>query len=74
MGVLPCDREGCGNVMCDYCSSTYGYLCEECFEELVRLGVRENIYVFMRTAKSWNGEFTEDQTRKYFESIFPKRT
>ena len=34
MGVLACDRNGCDNIMCDYVSHRYGYLCWECLEEL----------------------------------------
>lgn len=34
MGVLACDRNGCGNIMCDYVSYTYGYICQECLYEL----------------------------------------
>jgi len=35
MGVLACFRKGCQNIMCDRYSSTYGYICHECFEELI---------------------------------------
>lgn len=34
MGVLACDRYGCENIMCDFYSHTYGYLCRECKTEL----------------------------------------
>lgn len=34
MGVLACDRNGCDNIMCDYVSYTYGYICQECLDEL----------------------------------------
>lgn len=34
MGVLACDRYGCENIMCDFYSHTYGYLCYECKNEL----------------------------------------
>lgn len=54
MGVLKCDREGCTNIMCDRYSHKYGYLCDECFEELIALGVRCNIKDFMNTKKEPN--------------------
>ena len=34
MGVLPCYRDGCHNIMCDLYSDEYGYICWECFREL----------------------------------------
>jgi hypothetical protein len=50
MGVLACNKNGCKNIMCDRCSSTYGYICDECFSELMDWsgwGVTE----FMQTTK-----------------------
>ena len=38
MGVLACDRNGCENIMCDYYSPIFGYLCDECRQELVARG------------------------------------
>jgi len=35
MGVMPCRRNGCMNILCDRLSSTYGYICNNCFDELV---------------------------------------
>jgi len=34
MGVLPCWRGNCDNIMCDRYSSKYGYICFDCYEEL----------------------------------------
>lgn len=50
MGVLACDRESCENIMCSRYSSRYGYICHECFDELLAtedMGMRE----FMETPK-----------------------
>ena len=47
MGVLACDRYKCKNIMCDRHSYHYGYICNECFEELVNLGPETNIASFM---------------------------
>jgi len=51
MSVLACNRTGCKNVMCHLLSHTYGYICTECFDELVKLGPYANIDLFMATRK-----------------------
>lgn len=33
MGVMPCNRSNCGNVMCDTYVGGAGYVCYECREE-----------------------------------------
>ena len=38
MSVLRCDRAGCGNIMCNYVSPEYGYLCYDCLNELIEGG------------------------------------
>lgn len=35
MGVMRCSREGCKNIMCDRYSQEFGYICNDCFSELV---------------------------------------
>jgi hypothetical protein len=35
MGIMPCER--CPNILCDRWCERYGYLCDECFEELVEM-------------------------------------
>jgi len=52
MGVLSCDRTGCTNIMCDRYSHTYGYICNDCFKELLRLGINSDIRDFMNSTKS----------------------
>ena len=49
MGVKKCDRVGCENIMCDRHSTTYGYICEECFEEMKHSHM--TIGMFMSTNK-----------------------
>lgn len=51
MGVLPCHRKGCENIMCGRYSPTYGYICDECFEERIELGPEAAIGDFMYTRK-----------------------
>jgi hypothetical protein len=59
MGVLECDRHGCENIMCDYYSDEFGYLCWECKQELEEYcriyGVtRQSIRIFMNSEKCSN--------------------
>ena len=35
MGVMACDRNGCENILCDRYSHRYGYICNDCYDELV---------------------------------------
>ena len=51
MSVLACERRGCQNVMCDRYSSVHGYICYDCFEELVSKGLEVNISKFMGSEK-----------------------
>lgn len=50
MGVLACNRYGCENIMCDFYSHEYGYLCWECKTELENTPMT-NFQSFMRSAK-----------------------
>jgi hypothetical protein len=70
MSVLACDRKGCENIMCDRYSPVYGYICSECFEELVSSGPETNIPRFMQTVKASNNV---DAARARFEIEFPNR-
>lgn len=55
MGVLACDREGCENIMCYRYSYRHGYICNDCFDELVASGPETSIADFMQTPKRDNG-------------------
>ena len=70
MGVLACSRNGCENIMCDRYSSEFGYICYECFEELVNLGVTD-ISDFMRTNKSNKWKHENEAILTYYDEIFP---
>lgn len=50
MGVMRCNRKGCENIMCERLSSRFGYLCNECFEELVASRTCD-IMKFMKRSK-----------------------
>ena len=69
MGVLACNRYGCENIMCDRYSSEYGYICNDCFDELVSLGSDMNIDLFMSLPKS-NEPTAEADPFSYYDKIF----
>jgi len=69
MSVLSCSRRGCSNVMCRRLSPVHGYICDECFEELIALGPEANIKNFMLGNKVDRG--TEKEARARFNAAFP---
>ena len=68
MSVLACNRRNCENIMCDRLSNTHGYICDECFEELVKSGVKTDIEEFMNTPKPKT--LQEDIVRRMFKAEF----
>jgi len=71
MGVMECSRKGCENILCGMYSSEYGYICGECFEELVKLGPSSDIGAFMARAKEPDfGIDLEELARKRLDAIF----
>lgn len=69
MGVLSCNRRGCSNIMCDRASHTYGYICNECFEELVDSGPNTDIENFMSSRKDDSTCNNESSYNKYNEEF-----
>lgn len=51
MGVLACDRKGCENIMCDYYSPTFGYVCQECLAEMKDKAYKMEVEEFMDSDK-----------------------
>ena len=51
MSVLGCNRRDCENIFCERYSKTHGYICNDCFDELVNSGATTNITTFMNTSK-----------------------
>lgn len=47
MSVMACSRVYCDNILCDRWSRTFGYICSDCFEELVEAGPEIDIDLFM---------------------------
>lgn len=70
MGVLACDRRGCDNIMCDRVSSVHGYICNECFEELVHSGAETNVIQFLKTDKR---KVSKESAFARFDVEFPQR-
>lgn len=68
MGVMMCSRGNCENIMCDRYSQIYGYICNECFKELVRKGAGSDIQEFMNSPKSFGGS---GNASTYFDTVFP---
>ena len=72
MSVLACDRKGCQNIMCDRLSDDYGYICNECFEELLESGPNTDVHYFMELGKKSKEEESDiDFAEKRYNSIFP---
>ena len=72
MGVLSCSRRGCDNVMCDRYSSRFGYICWECFNEMVAKKIpTEKIEEFLDTKKV--EELESPYTEEYYNKLFPLR-
>ena len=73
MGVLTCDRFWCKNIMCDRHSYEYGYICYECFDELVALGINADVEDFMNSTKTTLTKSDRDYALEFFGEIFPDR-
>lgn len=56
--------------MCTRLSHKYGYICDDCFEELIKLGILTDIDMFLKTEP--DNPFM-DLNITYFDSIFPKQ-
>lgn len=67
MGVMGCNRAGCKNIMCDRHSIKHGYICHECFDELVEK-CPADIEDFMNTQKS---EINREAAYARFNVEFP---
>ncbi len=57
MGVMSCNRRGCENIMCNRYSSEYGYICQDCFEELSTMHPLD-IEAFMNSKKKTKINFS----------------
>ena len=71
MSVLACDRNGCENIMCDRLSPVYGYICGECFEELIKSGAETSTEEFMKSIKLPYNTINENAALARFSIEFP---
>jgi len=72
MGVLACSRNGCDAIMCDRYSPVYGYICPDCFSELVASGAEVDIQEFLDSEKKYSTSDL-DRVQEKFDEIFPVR-
>ena len=70
MGVLACDRNNCDNIMCDRYSHKYGYICNECYSQLLESNL--SIEDFMNSNKRNFIETNKDR-REELEAEFTLR-
>lgn len=57
--------------MCDRYSVRHGYICEDCFEELVATGRQTDIKMFMDTEKQPRELEDSNAVFNLYDSIFP---
>ena len=69
MSVMKCDRNNCENICCNRYSHNHGYLCNSCFEELVKKGNNYSIIKFMVSDAPQN-DFDSEEARRHYNSIF----
>lgn len=72
MGVMACARDGCENILCNRYHSGFGYLCDECFEELVNTGMAgvTNLTLGDFYASVKGSHQPKLDTREYWEQFF----
>ncbi len=68
MGVMPCYRKNCEGIMCTQYSHKHGYICSDCFEELVAINPN-SITDFMSTARPESD--TSEDPEERFNREFP---
>ena len=73
MSVLRCSRGDCDNIMCDRYSPDYGYICDECFDELVSRGIDTDIAEFMASDVPLGHAPREIDVRNHFDKMFSVR-
>lgn len=71
MGVMGCFRNGCTRIMCDRLSQEHGYICDECFDELVASGPTTDVSEFMESERKAGNNREEAEAR--YEIVFPHK-
>ena len=66
MSVLKCNRRGCENILCDMYSYTYGYICDECFAQLLLSNLTiESFMDTVKTTYSERADWEEDLNKEF---------
>lgn len=68
MSLLACNRNGCDNIMCDIISDRYGYICDDCYNELKEKAGTMSISYFMKSPKK--SEHPTGARKKALEEIY----
>jgi hypothetical protein len=68
MSTMNCSRLGCTNILCSRLSQKHGYICHECFQELVATGPTTDIETFLNTRKLTDDELAQAKAR--YEAAF----
>ena len=71
MSVLACARNGCDNIMCGRYSSIYGYICDDCFDQLVEFGPRVDVREFMASFKTPENVASKTEATARYNVTFP---
>mgnify|MGYP003965277447 FL=1 len=72
MSVLSCNRRGCSNIMCDRHNHKHGYICDECFKELVSLRIFR-VHEFMASHKGSQLFGQGVDFNKLMDEVFPNK-
>ena len=67
--VMSCDRKGCKNIMCNRSSHTYGYICDECFEQLKSFNIPIEVLMKLDKRISFPEKDRVDELDAEFEKI-----
>ena len=70
MGVMACSREGCQNILCNWYSYEYGYLCNECFRELMDTVVEIEDFMDSPKRETNNRAFALQEHRRIVKRKF----
>jgi len=68
--MTKCARAGCNNTDCQRHSVKFGYLCSQCFEELMQLKTPVNISRFIST-EAKPKTFRQQQILHFYDALFP---
>ena len=62
MGVMPCSRKNCDNILCERYNDQYGYICNSCYEEMVTAQEHDDEFRVFEFMKTPAGNTFDDKT------------